>query len=431
MDLSAVLSRLPGAPELMPLAAIGAETERLAGELPDRVRLSIAGSSEEGRQIRVLEIGAGRRSVLLVGVPHPNEPIGALTLTLLSRALATDPVLLASLDATIRIVPVADPDGLVLNEGWLEGPFSLHRYALHYYRSPAVEQVEWGFPVPGSFDASPPETRALIALIEAHLPERLLSLHNASFCGVYFYATRNRPRLFSAIRERVRAEGLELHRGEPELPSLVAFEPGFYPTFGVEALEPTGVIRSGTSSDAFLRSVVPTAESLVSELPYLTAPALVDDRPSGETRRQAFQRGLVRAEALLADIDRAWARVASLTREDRLARAVRDVVERTPRRIAALRARLASRAYDREATVAEAFDAAVARTVHPILQLGQARRLVVRAGDDRLATELEAEIASAIRALEAESDITVVPLAKLVRIQAAACLLAIAPSGAA
>jgi hypothetical protein len=421
-----VLDSVPPELELLPLAEVEARSSRLAAEFPERVRLGIAGNSEEGRPIRTIEIGAGRRSILWVGVPHPNEPIGAVTLTFLARALAEDPALLASLDATVRIVPVADPDGLALNEGWLRPPFSLMRYALHYYRSPAVEQVEWGFPVPGAFESPPAETRALMTLIEAHRPERLVSLHNSSFSNVYFYATSHRPELFAAIRERVIEEGLSIHHGEPELPFLVPFEAGFYPTFGARELGAFGGIQTGTSSDEFLRSVVPGAESLVSELPYLSDPALADGRPSGESRRAAFLRGLARSKPLFADLERAWARVARHTPHDRLARAVRDVVERTPRRIAALEKRIDDPEYAREATVAEAFDAAVAKTVHPILQLGQARRLVVRAGEHELAAELEAKIRAAIQALEAESALTVLPLPKLVRVQAGACLLAMA-----
>src|SRR5262249_45200851 len=88
----------------------------------------------------------GRRPVLLLGVPHPNEPIGTLTIDFLTRLLCEDDELRYRLDVTVFAVPVADPDGLVLNEGWFKGAFSPLRYALEFYRPPHREQVEWSFP---------------------------------------------------------------------------------------------------------------------------------------------------------------------------------------------------------------------------------------------------------------------------------------------
>jgi hypothetical protein len=51
------------------------------------------GASAEGRPIELLSIGNGRRPALLVGVPHPNEPIGTLTFEFLCRLFCEDAAL--------------------------------------------------------------------------------------------------------------------------------------------------------------------------------------------------------------------------------------------------------------------------------------------------------------------------------------------------
>src|SRR5262249_33437750 len=141
-----------------------------------------------------------------------------------------------ALDWTFSIIKVADPDGLRLNHGWMKNPFTLLGYALDYYRSPPHEQVEWGFPIQYKtlrFDASPPETRAVRAAIEKVRPDLLYSLHNASFCGVYFYASRKLDDLFSGLTSSIRRQDLPIHRGEPEVPYIEPYSDGMYPLFGV------------------------------------------------------------------------------------------------------------------------------------------------------------------------------------------------------
>src|SRR5690349_5655047 len=95
----------------------------LARRFSGVARVENVGRSSEGRPIDLVTVGHGRRRVLLIGVPHPNEPIGTLTIDFLTRALCEDDALRAALDVTLHVVPVADPDGLVLNEGWFEGEF--------------------------------------------------------------------------------------------------------------------------------------------------------------------------------------------------------------------------------------------------------------------------------------------------------------------
>ena len=401
-DLEALLARVPEYREFFTLEELQTRSQRLGAEFPGLIRREIVGASAEGRPIELVTVGHGRTPVLLVGVPHPNEPIGTLTVDFLCRLLCEDATLRARLDITLHAVQVADPDGYVLNEGWFKGIFSPLRYALNYYRPPHREQVEWSFPVDYKtlrFTTPAPETAAIMRVMERVRPRVFYSLHNAGFCGVYFYVSRERPELFSRLHRLVASQGLPLHRGEPEVPYLRTLAPAIYALFGIDATyeylartlgeDPAAVIEAGTSSDDWLARVG-EAFSLVCELPYYTAPALEDTGPAGRTRRDAVLAGAARAAALLAE--RAEAEMPS---------------------------------YDREATRAEALDATVCKPFNHMLYLGEVYRLAEIVGEHALASRLHARLADIAADIEQESALRVLPLRPLVAIQAGAGLLAL------
>ena len=114
-------------------------TCRIAAQHPDVVTLRRVGTSAQGEQLSCLTIearGAGPATpdALVVGLPHPNEPIGGLTALHLARRLAQDAELRSRLGHRWHIVTCIDPDGLRLNEGWLKGPYTRDHYARHFYR---------------------------------------------------------------------------------------------------------------------------------------------------------------------------------------------------------------------------------------------------------------------------------------------------------
>ncbi len=112
---------------------LNASSEKLVRKHPKKVKILEIGKSRKGEKIKALRIGKGRRTALLFGFPHPNEPIGSMTLEYLSWRLAEDRSL-NELNYTWYIVKCADPDGARLNESWFKGPFTLLNYALNYYR---------------------------------------------------------------------------------------------------------------------------------------------------------------------------------------------------------------------------------------------------------------------------------------------------------
>src|SRR5262249_39434981 len=134
MDLlEPCLARVPDHREFLTLDELRGRTRALVADFPGLARLETVGTSTEGRPLELRTIGPGGRPALLVGAPHPNEPIGTLTIDFLTRLLCENDALRARLDVTLFAVPVADPDGFVLNEGWFKGAFSPLRYALEFY----------------------------------------------------------------------------------------------------------------------------------------------------------------------------------------------------------------------------------------------------------------------------------------------------------
>src|ERR687896_1136343 len=97
----------------------------LASRYPRLFRLRRIGTSRLGEPLIMLTPGPGPKQALLVGGPHPNEPIGFLTLLHLARRLADDADLRDGMGYAWNLIPCIDPDGARLNEGWYGGPKAL------------------------------------------------------------------------------------------------------------------------------------------------------------------------------------------------------------------------------------------------------------------------------------------------------------------
>jgi len=439
MNLEGLLARVPEHHEFLTLDELRARARTLVADFPGLARLETVGSSTEGRPIELLTIGHGSRPALLVGVPHPNEPIGTLTIDFLTRLLCEDDALRARLDVTLFAVPVADPDGFVLNEGWFKGAFSPLRYALEFYRPPHREQVEWSFPVDYKtlqFTTPTFETATVMRVMERVRPRVFYSLHNAGFCGVYFYVSHHRPALFRRFHDLVAAQGLPLHRGEPEVPYLKILAPAVYELFSIRDtydylartidVDPAAVIEAGTCADDWLQQVRDDAFSLVCELPYYTAPALADVTISDETRRAAVLEGTSRELALVKETAAFFEPIASRVPDHRLTRSVRDYLAKAPTRLAAERANAMAAEFDRRATRAEVVDATVCSIFYHTLYLGEVHRLATMIGAAAVADAIHDRLETLAIEIERASDLHVLPLRPLVAVQAGAGLLALA-----
>ncbi|GAA3585075.1 M14 family zinc carboxypeptidase [Amycolatopsis ultiminotia] len=288
--LSTELATVPAYDAFAGVDALVAGVHAIAREYPDCAALHRVGTSRQGEPLWCLTISEDvqRPSALVVGLPHPNEPIGGLTALHLARRLCADPALRARLAHTWHIVVCADPDGLRLNEGWLAGPFTRAHYARHFYRPEGDEQVEWTFPVAVGevyHDRPIPETEALMRLIDQHRPALLAALHNGELGGAFYYLSRAEPRLHGVLKAVPQSIGIPLHGGEPESPIAVPLDQAIFLSPDAESfherLTAAGIPWPPHGGSTTMYSARYGTFTVLSELPYWSDPAADDHTPSG------------------------------------------------------------------------------------------------------------------------------------------------------
>ena len=445
-DILNILDDVPNYQVFFTVDELKASTRRLANRYPDTVEVRRIGHSRQGDPIEAIKIGDGPRKALLFAMPHPNEPIGSMMLEYLSLRLAEDDALRESLGYTWYLVKCIDPDGTRLNEGWFKGPFSIENYARHYYRPPAYQQVAWTFPIDYKtlhFHNPPPETQALMALIEQVRPDFMYSLHNSDFGGVYFFIWEEAPPLYEPFHRLVASQGLPLHLGEPEMPYEIAYASAIYKDSSVAAeydyleeqtgTDPAEIIRGGTLSFEYARRFCDPF-TLICEMPYFYHPAIDDTSASDMVRRDAILQAIEDAKEdvhLLKALDDAVK--SELTVPSPFRDAIEETLRALPTELVAEEnwVRTSPRTA-KVATVAEKFDSLVIRRSYRLFSLG----MFIRMLDAQVAATGESpSLASARKAanatfearsadLEAELDYTVVPIQKLVRVQLGSALLA-------
>jgi hypothetical protein len=299
--MTTLLADLPHIEAFPTVDEVLAFADRLAAAHPGRVTVREVGRSREGTPIHLLTVTATspRGSALVVGQPHPNEPIGMATVMVLAERLAEAPEEVDALGVDWHFVPCADPDATRLNEGWFSGPWTREHYARHFFRPQGSAQVEWTFPFRYDdfvVDAPLPETRALMAAIDLARPQVLSSLHNAELGGAYFYATPGAGSLYPRLTALCEEHGIPLHLGDPETPFSVELHPAVFSVPTAEqmyemavsiGIDPAALV-SGASSLAYAEQYGPVS-GVVVELPYWRDDRAADTTPdpSGVTRRDA------------------------------------------------------------------------------------------------------------------------------------------------
>ncbi|MFB7126190.1 M14 family zinc carboxypeptidase [Kitasatospora sp. NPDC056273] len=221
--LSGLDGALAGYAELVPTGELVPSVEALTGRLrevarraPGLCRMRRIGSSRRGRALDVLSVGTGRRPVLVVGGPHPNEPVGYATIAFLAELTAARPELRDGM--SWHFLPCVDPDGAALNEEWTSAPLDLHTEHRHFFRPALAEQPEWTFPIPwrgGVHRFGLPEQQALADLVDELEPAAVVSLHNAEFGEPFFILSRDVPGLAARLAAVAARSGLPVGEAPP------------------------------------------------------------------------------------------------------------------------------------------------------------------------------------------------------------------------
>jgi hypothetical protein len=266
-------------PEVLPDAEEIRDAVYAMAALSKAVSIREIGASAEGRSIQLVEVGDGPRSALIVGAPHPNEPIGCLTILAMIELFVRNPELVVKTGFRWNFIPCIEPDGLTLNRGWLKGPRTPEHYLEHFYRPSFDRQAEYTFPmhVDGwRFDKPTPENLAWrLALVETK-PALLVSLHNAEYGGVYYVLSRALPELAGRLAAHPDQADLTLNNfGDPFL-DVARISPGVFHFWDLAAVvrqakmkgkDLSVVWQAGDSSAGYAKGLFGTL-SIVAETPY-------------------------------------------------------------------------------------------------------------------------------------------------------------------
>ncbi len=447
MELEKILDQIPNYKEFMTIAELEDSSKKLAQSF-ENVSLKEIGKSREGRTIHCLKIGEGKENVLLFAFPHPNEPIGSMTLEFLSDFLAKNPEFMKKTNYTWYLIKAIDIDGAILNEGWFKGKFTPLKYAKNNYRPASYEQVEWSFPINYKklkFKTPAPETQALMNLIQEIKPKFMYSLHNSGFGGVYFYISYGLGTLFNDLVDFVNREQLPLHLGESEAPYIRKLHEGIFQMFGIQGqydyLKSKGIenpqeyIKCGTSSYDYLKSVVGEENfTLVCEMPYFYNTAIGDTSPTEFERRELRLQSLEYQKEIAIEMKRYFRNIKKYCDKfTRMYTAVEDYV-RIMRPGIELEINVTKTApeYDGKATVSQAFDLNVASKYYTLLRISMVVRLCFEAISkhpekeielNKIKNDLERWIEQKISNLLNNMEFEVIPIQKLVRVQIGSALI--------
>ncbi|KHF39432.1 M14 family zinc carboxypeptidase [Halalkalibacter okhensis] len=452
VNFQTIIDNVPDYNAFLTVNELDKSSFKLAKEFPHAVSIHEVGRSRKGHPIQCLKIGDGSKNALCFAFPHPNEPIGAMTMEYFSFELAKNKELRDELDFTWYIIKCIDPDGARLNENWFKGPFTIHNYTKNFFRPVGYEQVEWTFPIDYKelhFNSPLPETKALMKMMEDIKPDFVYSLHNAGFGGAYWYISQDIPELYEGLLQSAVKQKVALSLGEPEAPFVTQFAPAVFQTMGLAQVYDytetfTGKVPqmdTGTSSADYASRQSEDCVTLLTELPYFFDKRIEDMSEGDMTRKEAINKNIEMNEAHFSIIDGFLKEVRPyITKENPFVKLVDQIMLHEEESNTAKKNWANSDpAFDQKAKVSNIFDNLLTAKFYNGLALG----LTVRTIEyelERLKNEdsknpegislLEdqhdksaALLKSFCEELERELDYSVIPIQKLVRIQLESGLL--------
>lgn len=441
MSFESIATKVPYYPYFYTVDELNQRSKELADKYSDVVELIKAGESKKGEPIYALKVGDGSYNALVFACPHPNEPIGTLTVDFLATELATNETLRKSLDYTWYLIKCADPDGLRLNHGWLKGPFNFINYVMNFYRPAPYMQIEWTFPIKYkklNWDKPTPETKAIMNIIDTAKPDFMYSLHNAGFGGVYYYVTDECKPIYDNLRRVARDRKLPLSLGEPEVPYVKQLSDGIYkmPTTRetydyyeqYTDIDPAEAIRCGTSSDDYASTVANTF-TLVTEVPYFYNPLIEDTSLSHNLRLNLILDDIKFRRDLHKFLSNIFEKVKDRAEKTDIYYSLEEFIRLMPVGLDAHESWAKKNIKpDEKATKAQEFDNKYVSRFYSTLVLGELLRLVdyeLMKTDDisweselqNYSRQLRTKILSILTPLEQQVDYKAIKIKKLVEVQ--------------
>ncbi|MFJ9249813.1 M14 family zinc carboxypeptidase [Streptomyces sp. NPDC101776] len=208
----------------------------LAAHRPTLCGLRQVGVSRAGRPLHLLSVGHAQRAVLVVAGAHANEPTGGSTILSLAERVVGQREL--RWDTSWHFLLCADPDGASLHV--TPAPRSLFDYHLGFYRPAGPEQPEWS-PSVLPPDQLPPETRALLRVIDEVRPYLQVTLHGTDLGGSWVQLTKDIPGLAEPFAKSAAELHIPVETGASDAAGWPASGPGVHvmPAPGSDAAYPS------------------------------------------------------------------------------------------------------------------------------------------------------------------------------------------------
>ena len=129
-------------------------------------------ASVEGRILYVLELGEGEKTTLILGAFHGDEVLSGRLVYRFSEYLFKE--MRHRLRCRVVLMPVVNPDGLVRGKRTNANGIDINRnFPTGNWESNTASPHNF----PGYQPGSEPETRAVMQLLEAYRPHRIVSIH--------------------------------------------------------------------------------------------------------------------------------------------------------------------------------------------------------------------------------------------------------------
>lgn len=402
----------------------------------DKKEVSLIGKSDQGREIFCVKIGNGKENALIFGFPHPNEPIGSLTCLSLIKIIKNNTELQDAF--TWYIIPCADPDGAILNEGWFKGNFTVKKYVYNFYRTQAKKQTDWSFPIKYkgySFNTLPKNTEALAKLIRELKPSLIYPLHNAGFSGAYFYVTKDLGKgYYDETIKLCRDLKMPLDLGEPETTFIKIIKKPIYSHYGLREIynhlkkngqNPLQELDHGTNSIDYAKAHNQNVFGLVGEVSYIYDVKIEDGTLSNQSREEILRvqySGYAKILNLVSDT----LELPDINKKSIFFDLLSEVIKLERSLLNSAIEDLKDKKYKRKATNSEKFSSEVISKFYMSLILGECRRLLLGSNKTdkikKVIGVVEEMIDKLIDEINSKSDYKVFPIKTLVQLQIG-CLL--------
>ncbi|MBE1601019.1 hypothetical protein H4687_007148 [Streptomyces stelliscabiei] len=205
------------------VAELEAAARTLTVRRPGLCALRRIGVSRAGRPLRLLSVGHARRAVLVVAGAHANEPTGGSTVLALAERVLRERELRSGV--SWHFVLCADPDGASLHT--TPAPRTLFDYHLGFFRPAGPEQPEWS-PSVLPPDRLPPETHALLGVLDELRPYLQVTLHGTDLGGSWVQLTKDVPGLAEPFAKSAAELGIPVERGASDAAGWPVSGPGVF-----------------------------------------------------------------------------------------------------------------------------------------------------------------------------------------------------------